>query len=77
MLADHFQNTRKNNKYRERAGCRYIYQNELDKVYWQLEIAYNAYKSSPRRVDLDQVLSDKASGIASNPRYDEYQRTLA
>ena len=46
---------------------RYIYRNELDKV----------YKDLINRTEADKVLRDKAYDIASNPEYDGYQRGLA
>ena len=48
-----------------------IYQNELDKVYFQHSMAYGAYKDLPRTAS-DKVLRDKAFGVASNPQYDGY-----
>ena len=45
----------------------YIYRNELDKAYFQYDMAYEKYKD----------LKDKAFEIASNLKYDGYQRGLA
>ena len=45
----------------------YIYRNELDKTYFQYDMAYEKYKD----------LKDKAFEIASNLKYDGYQRGLA
>ena len=55
---------------------RYIYRNELDKVYFQHEIAYGGFKYLPRRATTDKALHGKAFKIASNPKYDGYQREL-
>ena len=55
---------------------RYIYRNELGKVYFQHEIAYGGFKYLPRRATTDKSLHGKAFKIASNPKYDGYQREL-
>ena len=48
----------------------YIYQNKLDKAYFQ-------FKDSHKRTAADKVLLDKAFTIAKIPKYDAYQRELA
>ena len=40
-------------------------------------MAYGDFKDLKRRTFSDKVLRDKASNIAKNPKYDEYQRGLA
>ena len=55
----------------------FIYKNELDKVYFQHDMAYGKSKDLVKRIQLDKVLKDKAFKIASNPKYDGYQRGLA
>ena len=40
-------------------------------------MAYGKFKDSTKRTQTDKVLIDKAFKIASNPRYDGYQRRLA
>ena len=40
-------------------------------------MAYGKYKDLTKRAQSDKVLRDKAFGIASNPKYDGYQRGLA
>ena len=54
----------------------YIYRNELDKAYFQHDSAYVDHKDLINRTEADKVLRDKAYDIASNPKYDGYQRGL-
>ena len=62
----------------KRAGdTRYIYRNELDKACFQHDSVYADYKDLINRTEADKVLRDKAYDIASNPKYDGYQRGLA
>ena len=56
---------------------RYIYRNELHKACFQHESAYADHKDLINRTEADKVLRDKAYNIASNPKYDGYQRGLA
>ena len=56
---------------------RYIYRNELDKACFQHDSAYEDHKNLKNRTEADKVLRDKAYDIASNPKYDGYQRGLA
>ena len=56
---------------------RYIYRNELDKACFQHDSAYANHKDLINRTEADKVLRDKAYDIASNPKYDGYQRGLA
>ena len=62
----------------KRAGdTSYIYRNELDKACFQNDSAYADHKDLINRTEADKVLRDKAYDIASNPKYDGYQRGLA
>ena len=56
---------------------RYIYRNELDKACFQHDSAYADHKDLINRTKADKVLRDKAYDIATNPKYDGYQRGLA
>ena len=56
---------------------RYIYRNELDKACFQHDSAYADHKDLINRTEADKVLRDKAYDIASNRKYDGYQRGLA
>ena len=64
-------------KFKETGDSRYIYQNELDKVCFQHDMAYGDFKNSNRRTFGDKVLRDKAFNIVKDPKYDGYQRGLA
>ena len=55
---------------------RYIYRNEHDKACFQHDSAYADHKDLINRTEADKVLRDKAYDIASNPKYDGYQRGL-
>ena len=55
----------------------FIYRNELDKACFQHDMAYGKSKDLAKRTQSDQVLKDKALNIASNLKYDGYQRGLA
>ena len=61
----------------KRAGdTRYIYRNELDKACFQHDSDYADHKDLINRTEADKTLRDKAYDIASNPKYDGYQRGL-
>ena len=55
----------------------FIYKNELDKACFQHDMAYGKSKDLAKRTQSDKVLRDKAFKIASDPKYDGYQRGLA
>ena len=55
----------------------FIYKNELDKGCFEHDMAYGKAKDLVRRTQSDKVLWDKAFNIASDPKYDGYQRCLA
>ena len=55
----------------------FIYKNELDKACFQHDMAYGKSKDLVKKTQSDKVLKDKAFKIASNPKYDGYQRGLA
>ena len=52
----------------------FIYKNELDKACFQHDMAYGKSKDLSKRTQSDKVLRDKAFKIASDPKYDVYQR---
>ena len=64
-------------KFRKTGDWKYIYQNQLDKVYFEQDMANGDFKVLPRKIASDKVLCDKAFNIARNPSYDGYQRALA
>ena len=55
----------------------YIYKKNLDKASFKHDIVYCKYKDLAKRTQSDKVLKDKAFKIASNPKYDGYQKGLA
>ena len=55
----------------------FIYKTELDKACFQHEMAYGKSKNLVKRTQSEKVLKDKAFKIASNQKYDGYQRVLA
>ena len=55
----------------------FIYRNELDKAFFQHDMAYDNSKDLAKRTHSDKVLRDKAFKFASDPKYDGYQRGLA
>ena len=63
-------------KFKGAGHSRYIYRNELDKAYFQHDMAYGDFKVLAKRTASDKVLRDKAFNIAKNPKYDRYQRDL-
>ena len=54
----------------------FIYKNELDKACFQHDMAYGKSKDLVKRTQSDKVLRDKAFKIASDTKYDGYQRGL-
>ena len=55
----------------------FIYRNELDKTCFQHDMAYGKLKKLSKRTQSDKVLKDKAFKVASDLKYDGYQRGLA
>ena len=64
-------------EFKRTGDTRYIYRNELNKACFQHDSAYADHKDLINRTEADKVLRDKACDIASNPKYDCYQRGLA
>ena len=64
-------------KFMQTGDTNYIYKNELDKACFQHDMAYGDFTDLKRRTQSDKVLKGKAFAIASNPKYDGYQRGLA
>ena len=54
----------------------YICKNDLDKACFQHNMAYAEFKDLTKRTESKKVLRDKSFEIASNPKYDEYDRGL-
>ena len=64
-------------KFMQTGNIDFIYKNELDKSCFQHDTAYGKSKDLVKRKQSDKTLKDKAFKIASNPKYDGYQRGLA
>ena len=63
-------------KFMQTGNRDFIYRNELDKVCFQRDMAYGKSKDLTRTTESDKVLRDKAFKIATDPKYDGYQRGL-
>ena len=64
-------------KFMETGDKNYIYRLELNKACFQHDMAYGNFKDFKRRTRSDKALKNKAFKIASNPKYDGYQRGLS
>ena len=64
-------------KFMQTENTNFIYKNELDQACFQHYMAYGKTKDLLKLTQSDKVLKDKAFKIASNPKYDGYQRGLA
>ena len=64
-------------KFMKSGNTDFIYKNKLDKACFQHDIAYGKSKDLVKRTQSDKVLRGKAFKIASDPKYDGYQRGLA
>ena len=64
-------------KFKETGDTSYIYKNELDKACFQHDMANGDFKDLQKITAAHKVLRDKAFKIASDQKYDEYQRGLA
>ena len=64
-------------KFKETGDTKYIWRNELDKAFFQHDMAYGDFKDLARRKASDKVLRSKAFNIAKKPICDGYQRGLA
>ena len=64
-------------KFMQTGNTDFIYKNELNKACFQHDMAYGKAKDLVQRTQSDKVLRDKAFKIASDPKYDGYQRGLA
>ena len=61
-------------KFTQTENTNFIYKNELDKACFQHDMAYGKSKDLVKRTQSNKVLKGKAFKIASNPKYDGYQR---
>ena len=78
MLVIHLQkNKERIEKFMQTGNTDFIHGNELDKACFQHDMAYGKSKDLTKRTQSDKVLIDKAFKIASDPKYNGYQRLLA
>ena len=70
-------NKKRIEKFMQTGNIDFIHKNEIDKVCFQHDMAYGKSKDLGKKTQSDKVLIDKAFKIASNPKYDGYQRRLA
>ena len=64
-------------KFMQRANADFIYRNELDKACFQHDMAYAKSKDLLKKTHSDKVLREKAFKIASDPKYDGYQKRIS
>ena len=64
-------------RFKETGDTSYIYKNELGKACFQHDMDYGDFKDLAKRTAADKVLRNKAFKIASDQKYDGYQRGLA
>ena len=64
-------------KFMQTGNTDVIYNNELYKACFQHDMAYGKSKDLAQRTQSDKILKDKAFKIASDPKYDGYQKGLA
>ena len=64
-------------EFKRTGDTRLIYRNELDKACFKHDAVYAKYKDVENRLISYQKLRNSAYDIASNPKYDCYQRCLA
>ena len=63
-------------KFMHTGNTDFILKNDFDKGCFQHDMAYGKFNDLNKRAQLDKVLRDQASEIASNLKYDGYQRGL-
>ena len=70
-------NKERTEKFMRTGNTDFIYKKELDKAFFQNDMAYGKTKDLVKKTQSEKVLKDKAFKIASDPKYDGYQRGLA
>ena len=53
-----------------------IYQNDLDKAYFQHDMTYGGYKILIERTKSKKILRDKSLKVVNDPKYNDYGRRL-
>ena len=70
-------NKEKIEKFMQTGNTNFIYRYELDKAYFQHDMAYGKSKDLVKRTKSDKVLKGKPFKIASDSKYDGYKIGLA
>ena len=65
-------NKERTEKFKKSGYLRFIYQNELDKVFFQHDMTYGGFKEFTRRITSQKVLHEKAFNVAKNSTHDGY-----
>ena len=71
-----YKKQRKNTKFKETVGSRYVSQNQLDKACFRHDMNFRDFKDLTGRTAY-KILHHKAFHVIKNPKYDEYERSLA
>ena len=61
-------------KFMQTGNTDFIYKNELDKACFQHDMVYGKSKDFAKRTQSDTFLRNEVFKIASDPKYDTYQR---
>ena len=64
-------------KFMQTGNTDFIYKIELDKASFEDDMGYGKLKILAKRTQSNKVLREKAFKIASDPKYDGYQKGLA
>ena len=64
-------------KFMQTGNTNFIHKNELDKTCFQHDMVYGKSKDLAKRTQSDKVLRDETFKIASDPKYDVYEKGLA
>ena len=64
-------------KFKETGDTNYVFKNELDKACFVHDAAYSDSKDLTKRTITDKNFKNRAFDIATDPKYDGYQRGLA
>ena len=67
-------NKERTEKFMQAGNTDFIYRNELHKACFWHDMAYGKWKYLTKRTQSGKVLRDKAFKIATDPKYDGYQR---
>ena len=69
-------NNKRIEKFMQTGNTDFNYKNDLDKACFQHDMSYGKLKDLEKRTQPDKVLRNKTFRIASDPKYDAYQREL-